>query len=349
MKNTTIVNNKRTDTTVDLLKFIFCIFIIALHTKVIDLLPGRYFFINVFVRVAVPYFFVASGYYLRKKYLNSSPNQYKDVLLSYEKRLLFPYVFFLLIALRQQWTTYMLEGCSPIDFFKHLVQDALFYPKGALWFVFALMIAALLTYPFMKMKNGVNICLAIGGLLFLFALICNNYYFLIVNTPLQTFVDNYMHIFVSARNGLFFGLVFVSLGMKCYDLHSKSKDLNKKRKICIFPLVLFFVLYVAEITILYFLRCERIDDTSLYISQILFIPVLFLSSILFPISIPAKISVLLRNLSTGMYYLHRPILWWVLFLTENKVIDFIVVLLIAFVICMISYKVKFKNKYYLLK
>ena len=94
MKNTTIVNNKRTDTTVDLLKFIFCIFIIALHTKVIDLLPERYFFINVFVRVAVPYFFVASGYYLRKKYLNSSPNQYKDVLLSYEKRLLFPYVFF---------------------------------------------------------------------------------------------------------------------------------------------------------------------------------------------------------------------------------------------------------------
>lgn len=56
MGNATIVNNKKTDTTVDLLKFIFCIFIIAIHTKVIDLLPGKYFIINVFARVAVPFF-----------------------------------------------------------------------------------------------------------------------------------------------------------------------------------------------------------------------------------------------------------------------------------------------------
>ena len=349
MGNANIVNNKKTDTTVDLLKFIFCIFIIAIHTKVIDLLPGKYFIINVFARVAVPYFFVASGYYLRKKYLNSSQNQYKDVLLSYEKRLLYPYVFFLVIALRQRWTTYMLDGYSPIRVFGHLIQDGLFYPRGALWFVFALMIAALLTYPFMKMKNGVNVCLAIGVLLFLFALICNNYYFLIVDTPLQTFVDNYMRIFVSARNGLFFGLVFVSLGMKCYDLHNKSIDNHNKKKICLFALVLFFILYVSEITILYFLRCERIDDTSLYISQLFFIPVLFLFSVLFPVNIPAKISVLLRNLSTGMYYLHSPILWWVLFVTENPAIDFFVVSLTAFAICMISYNVKFKNRYYLLK
>ena len=349
MTDNTIKNNKKTDTTVDLLKFVFCILIIALHTHAVDLLPKSYFAVNVFCRLAVPYFFAASGYYLRKKYINSAKDMYRSVLISYEKRLLYPYLFFLLIALRQHWTTYMLEGDSGELIFKRLIQDAFFYPRGALWFVLALMVAALITYPFMKIKNGVNICLAVGCLLFLFALICNNYYFAVVNTPLQSLVDKYMQVFASARNGFFVVLIFVSLGMKCFDLNNKSVSDSGKRKKWLAGSVVFFALYVGEITVLYFLHCKRIDDTSLYISQLLFVPSLFLTSVLFPVKIPVKISVLLRNLSTGMYYLHRPILWWVMFWTENAAVDFIVVSLAAFVICMISYKVKFKNKYYLLK
>lgn len=337
---------KSTDTTVDLFKFIFCIEIIALHTHVLNLLPGSYYFINIFVRLAVPYFFVASGYYLRKKYVNKNTKTYKEILFSFEKRLLYPYIFFMLIALRQCWTTYMLNGMTQKEIFKNLLKDALFYPRGALWFVLALMIAAIIIFPFMKMKNGVNVCLMIGCFFFLFALICNNYYFLVKDTPLQTLVDYYMQHFVSARNGLFVGLIFVSLGMKCYDLHSFFA--RKKGKI-IFLLVGFFFIYAAEVTVLRYLCYERIDDKSLYLSQLILIPALFLFSVLFPVNIPAKTSILMRNLSTGMFYLHRPILWWIALYFSNEIIDFIAVLIIAFTICIISYKFEFKNKYYLLR
>lgn len=333
--------NRTTDTTVDLFKFIFCIEIIALHTHVLNLLPGSYYFINIFVRLAVPYFFVASGYYLRKKYVNKNTKTYKEILFSFEKRLLYPYIFFMLIALRQCWTTYMLNGMTQKEIFKNLLKDAFFYPRGALWFVFALIIAALISYPFMKMKNGVNLCLMIGCFFFLFALICNNYYFVVLDTPLQPFVDFYMKHFVSARNGLFVGLIFVSLGMKCYDLHSIVE--SKKKFVSVF-LMFFFSIYVVEVFVLKYLRCERIDDKSLYVMQLVLIPVLFLFSILFPINISSNRSTLMRNLSTGIYYLHRPILWWVAFYFSNEIIVFIIVLIIAFTICIISYKFEFKNK-----
>ena len=323
--------------------------IIVLHTRVLELLPDKYYIQNLFVRLGVPYFFVASGYYLRKKYICSNQNQYKNVLLSYEKRLLYPFVFFLIIALRQSWTTYMLEGATRNQMIKLLAQDAFCYQKGALWFVMSLLIAALISYPFMKMKNGVNICLAIGGFLFIFALICNNYYFVVENTPLQTVVDKYMSIFISARNGLFVGLLFLSLGMKCFDIRNSSEKIRNNRKICLFAFILFFAVYVAEVAVLRYIGGKRIDDRSLYICQIFLVPALFLVSVLYPVNIPVKLSILLRNLSTGMYYLHRPILWWVLFVSDNFIVTFAVVTLTAFAVCMISYKVKFKNKYYLLK
>ena len=348
MKN--VIQQKQTDTTVDILKFVFCVFVIALHTEILNVFSTetKYYVTNILFRIPVPYFFVASGYYFKKKYSDSSIKQYKIVLFSFIKRLLFPYVVFLLIALRQSWTTNMLNGKSQQTIFKCLIKDTFFYPQGALWFVYALMCAAVITYPVLKKKNGVNICLALGFSLFLFALVCNNYYFLIESTPLQRIVDNYLHIFVSARNGLFVGVVFLSIGMKCYDISHCITRIQKKNRY-IYGVILFGSLYVLEIIILQINRFERIDDQSLYLSQLCFIPCLFLLSVLYPIKIPRKTSLLFRNLSTGMYFLHRPILWWVLFYIKNEVIIFVVVFVLAFFICIISYNVKFTNKYYLLR
>ena len=268
--------DRQTDTTVDILKFVFCIFIIALHTKLLKVVPTElgFFIEKVFFRTAVPYFFVASGYYLRKRFVCRNNSTESTILLSYIKRLLFPYSIFLFISLRQSWTTYMISGWSKTHIFKQLFKDAFVYPVGALWFVFALIIAVIIIYPFQKKRNGLNICLFAGVCLYSFALICNNYYFIVIDTPLQSIIDSYLHFFVSARNGIFIGIVYVSLGMKCFDWNSEKSCFTNKCGLFVFLFLL--ILYIAEIEFLHIHNFLFNDDGSLYFTQLLFVPILFL-------------------------------------------------------------------------
>lgn len=340
---------KKTYTSVDALKFFFCICVIALHTHIFLAVSeeAEFYISRVLFRLAVPYFFVASGYFLGRKYKSTEKALHKQVLCSYLKRLLFPYVVFSLISISQYWAEERIVGHGKWGILKRIIQGIVFYPKGALWFVWAIIISAILMFPIMKHKNGVNICLVAGVVLFMFALICNNYYFVVENTPIASFVITYLKYCISARNGLFVGVVYVALGMKCYSIIHSKTHINK----CFFIslTIVAFIIYIIEIVLLHINNAYWLDDGSLYITQLLLVPLLFLCSVLFSAKIPNTTSITLRNLSTGMYFLHRPILWFVSAYSVNVIVNFSLVTAIAFAICMISYKVKFKQKYYLLR
>ena len=243
----------------------------------------------------------------------------------------------------------MLNGLSQTEILWRIAKDVVFYPQGALWFVQACIVAAILVFPFMRLKNGVNICLAIGTVLYVFALLCNTYFFVVENSRFESVFSGFLSFCGSARNGLFVGFIFISLGMKCYDIFEKLQKGSGQGTTVLFFAAIALVVYIFEVVILHLNGCSSRDDNSLYISQLVWIPLLFLSSVLFSVRIPTGISLVLRNLSTGMYFLHRPILWWVAFFSDNELINFVLVTIIAFAICMISYKIKFKNKYYLLR
>ena len=344
--------DKNSYTSVDVAKFVFCIFIIGLHTEVFSFLPEVVadYLNKLLLFIAVPYFFVASGFFLRKKYMTVNKNQYSGVLKAYIKRLLYPFAVFSGIWLIQQWTTQMLIGkMSKWEILIYLLKRLLFNPFGALWFVQALIVAAIIIYPMMKYKHGINICLVLGFILYVFALFCNSYYFVVENTRFEVVVDYYMVWFLTARNGVFIGILFVSVGMKCYDIFEKLRKSSGGGTIVLIIFILSMALYTVEITVLRVQGKRYIDYGEWYISLLFIAPTLFLLTVLYNLNVSSRISIVLRNLSTGMYYLHRPIQWWLAFYITNNVIVFVAVTVIAFTICMISYKVKFNNKYYLLR
>lgn len=344
---------KKTYTTVDLLKFIFCLCIIALHTNLLNSLPNEvsYYISHLFFRLAVPFFFVTSGFFLRKKYSLSDPSEHKTVLLNYIKRLLFPLLFFEIITVIQSIITQNLNGSSPFSITINVIQQIIFNPYGALWFVQALIVSAILIYPILKHKNGVNICIVIGVVLYCFALICNSYFFIVEGTPLQSVVEKYIYYCITARNGVFMGIIFMSLGMKCFDIHNSILKSPAKKKLIIPFMIAAWAVYCLEIVVLHINHAKSIDESSLFISHLLLVPLLLLSSVLYSVGIPQNISVYLRNLSTGMYFLHRPILWFVVLWSDNVIVTFLIVVLVSFAICSISYKIDSKrpHKYHLLK
>ena len=63
--------------TIDLLKFVFSIFIIGIHAQIFkNTLPVAYYTITMGIfRIAVPFFFIVSGYYFYKRIQDNKPVQ----------------------------------------------------------------------------------------------------------------------------------------------------------------------------------------------------------------------------------------------------------------------------------
>lgn len=173
-------------------------------------------------------------------------------------------------------------------------------------------------------------------------MICNTYYFTISETVIAKVVDSYLNIFISARNGVFVGFIFILLGTLLAD-NKKMGQMCKKYNNVILTGVL-FAFYIVEIIIVK--GRTSADDNALYVTQLFFAPALFLLLSSIPCRISHRVSRYLRHLSAGIYFLHRAVLQVVQavlirihFPTEGFSV-FMITFLISGFICIVSYKSK---------
>ena len=153
---------KNSYTGVDFLKLLFAICIIALHTKALNIFPDiiDYMITRAIFRVAVPYFFVATGFFLGKKLLVTPKEKYFKVIWSYCLRLLKPLVVFETISLIYYGLNFLGSGKSIVSTLRILLRTIIFYPYGALWFVQACIVGVLLLYPFLR-RNKLKLAITI--------------------------------------------------------------------------------------------------------------------------------------------------------------------------------------------
>lgn len=214
----------------------------------------------------------------------------------YTLRLLFPLAIFELFNCVVKLVEFTVTG-KELDYSIYIIAKSIIgYPLGALWFMKACIIGAIILYPFMK-KQKAFIGVLIGLLLYSFALLCNNYYFIIQNTCLDSIIHQYISIFDTARNGLFVGFPLLGLGVLLHDVHKKDGGLFTLLSLCM--LIAEILLTQGELFL---------DDGSLYVSQLVFIPCLVNLLLNLQCRIPEKTFMICRNLSTGIYLLHRPMM-----------------------------------------
>ena len=324
---------------VDLAKLLFALFVVAIHTNIFQnnhrIIP--YILNYALFRLAVPFFFVCSGYFLGCK-INKIDNiiEKKAIIKKYIVRLSIMFVFWLLIGLPRQ--VYDLRDMSGSLIIRTLIKKIIFYPWGALWYILAVIVSVVIMIPFIK-KSKIKIAVILGIVLYFFALICNNYYFLVENTFIEVIVNKYMQLCISARNGIFVGLLFVSIGIWLSENINKIKP---SKAITVF-VISYFILFI-EILIVY--GKKTLDDNALFISFITLIPSLL--TILLMCSKNTKVNwntKVLRNYSTGIYLIHSPIIN-ILYLANIKLNcyeSFIIVITLSLLMLTILYKVD--NKY----
>lgn len=333
---------KKVYSSIDIAKLFFCSCIIALHTNAIQDICNEFIYwyiVRCIYRLAVPFFFVSSGFMIGLK-INKNPLKADEYVKKYIQRLFIPLIIFGSINTILEIVKMMINGVNVELIINDVRRAIIFYPYGAMWYVQASIVAICLLYVFIK-KKLINCAVIIGILLYAFALVANSYYFLTLGTVYGKIVDSYRLTFISARNGLFVGFLFVGLGIWLSN-HIKQLHSREKIKYSVICLIVSYILLIIEVSFVH--GKKVVDDCSMFISFIILIPSLVVILTYINSNISNKVSVLVRNLSTGMYFLHRAILAYIVIVcsiagyTISSLVTFIIVYGLCLFICLISYK-----------
>ena len=287
---------------VNVAKFILAVSIVAMHCA---LVPDHSWLMTLVCRLGVPYFFAASGFFLQKK---CSATDTGASVKRYIKRLLLPYSVFSAVWMIQMLIDDATVHTGASDVIVNILQHLIFFPRGALWYVWASILGVLMLYPFMK-RGKLLRALPLGIALFMVGLLANNYYFIADSSSwLKPVVDGYLRIFLVSNNAPFVGFVFLLIGMLINEHYDRIRDIISVRITTVMLLFASALLLCEDIFI------AKIDnstgDGAFYLSQLIYVPVVFYLTTRIPCPHLSKECITtVKNLSTGIYFLHVPMLW----------------------------------------
>ena len=308
---------------IDLLKVWFALGVMGIHTQAINQFSDitQYYIMKIYFRVGVPFFFVTTGYFWGKKIIDKKKEERLRLAIDYCKRLIRPVVIFGLFGLSWAVVSDSVVGGNWIYHLMLDLHNSIFYPRGAMWFLVASGIATLII-AYLYDSLGMLLFFAIIG--YCYALLCNSYYFLSLDTKLQQIIDTYMSFFVSARNGVFVGVPLLGVGVLVAKKEKLYNDKPLMAKIFVFGIAL--VLYMIEVS---FLRNKTgLDDESLYITTPFLAAMIFIVGRSIKLPYSNEKSKQLRKISKWIYYFHPVFNSYIgaaifLFTNKNGMIQFL--------------------------
>lgn len=236
-----MISEKKEFIAVDGMKFFCALLIVGLHTNMLKSVNAEavFFFNEIISRIGVPFFFLASGFFVAGKLGD------KTKLLQYIKRLIGLYLIYSIIYLPQMILVWKREGrafkeCAAIFLRKFFLVGT----YGQLWYFAGLAVAVLLLYLLVKvLKLPVVVNFTIAIALYILGVLGGAYKTWFASLPaVRNILLGYYDIFETTRNGLLFGLLFVMTGYYLGSYADKLK-VTKKYLLCT---VLFFCVLVAE-------------------------------------------------------------------------------------------------------
>lgn len=320
---------------VDVMRFVCAILVISIHTSALYSfgdIPGKVLSLGI-ARIAVPFFFIASGYFFYERF------NHEGYLKAYIIRILKYYLISSIVYTLILFTFIKSRNSNIWDLVKNLLFNGV---SPSLWFFPALIFSISVLYLFLK-KNWIKPLVVVSLVLYALGLIGDSYYGLVVGTPLEKLVEMYSAVFVYTRNGLCFGLPFLTLGVLInkYDMKNKLKHLK--------ALTLFFaVIFASEAYVLISNNISK--DNNMYISLMFLVSCIFLLSLRSKKILSDRKAKLLRDMSLWIYCLHELLQFLVYgLLPKVSSNSFLVFLMVTLVVVPLSYFiVRKKSPFYTL-
>ena len=287
-------------TGIDVLRLVAAVLIITIHTSPLVGLSetGDFILTRIVARVAVPFFFVTSGFFLISRYHYQTAK-----LCAFVKKTLLIYgaAIVLYIPVNLYNGYFKMEYLLP-NLIKDIVFDGTLYH---LWYLPASVIGGVIAWGLVK-KLDYRKAFAVAAVLYLVGLFGDSYYGVIKNVPI--FSGFYALIFQVSdytRNGIFFAPVFFIMGGFIADYSDRGENkseivcdqsVRKKSESRCFGLSM--ALMLVEGLVLHHFQVQRHD--SMYVFLLPCVYFLFLVLLQFR----GKRYVWLRDLSLVVYLIH---------------------------------------------
>ena len=365
-----VPSNRKFYPMVDVVKFVFSIFIVVLHsfqeTSFSSYTPGEAsgifytLFTDFFGRMPVAFFFIASSFFLFEKVKRKNTEKEKnEALFSYCKRMLLLYVIWFVI--NGFWVFYnhfwILRNSYPIwQIVLMLIRDILLDNGfGSSWFIMASILCSIIVFFLSKNKVGKVLCHTLSGLCFFTILLMTWYKFLcpeILQVPFGWINFLFNRFYVSFP----FGLPFFVIGKLISDYKELFFDRIQLRPLLILLAVsicaLIFEVYLVPVI---FYKKFIYVGTNTYLFTPLFAATLFVICIKITSNEDGEMSHWMRKFSSLIYFSHKQFLLIavllfskiglergsVLFLLVVILFTLILSLLLSWLILLMSNKQKF--------
>ena len=211
MKTAALTGDSGTYGGIDRFRLIAAFLIVGIHTYPLVSVSSElnFLFIHVFARIAVPFFLMATGYFLLPRYFDH-PRPDRKPLIRFLKKTGLLYAGATLLYLPiSVYAGHYADGNAWLLFVRDLLFDGTFYH---LWYLPAVMLGVLLVYALGR-KCSLHLTIGITVALYVLGLLGDSYFGLVTNLPfLHTIYETGFHVFSYTRNGLFYAPVFLTLG-----------------------------------------------------------------------------------------------------------------------------------------
>lgn len=234
------MNEKKSYAGIDRMRFIAAFLIVAIHTSPLaaQSITADFVLTRVIARVAVPFFFMTSGFFLISKYGRA------DKLKQFLKKTAVIYGTAILLYITVNiYNGYFTSDDLLPKLIKDVVFDGTFYH---LWYLPASMLGAVIAWYAVK-RLGFKKALAVTSALYLIGTLGNSWYAFVSQVPAaKGFYGLLGQISDYTRNGIFFAPVFMVLGGWIAEERLKKTDASFSFKIGLVGLAVSFALMLGE-------------------------------------------------------------------------------------------------------
>ena len=254
-----MARRKRRYGAIDIAKYVSALLVVCIHTYPFYEASQTFntYWIQTVCRLAVPFFFVASGFFFFRKITDDTLAN-EEALINYEKRLGKIYLTWTIIYLPYTIWDYAHANFRIYHIFAYLRDVLLNGSYYHLWFLPALMLATYIIY-LLYTNHSMKRALIVSLILYIFGYMINVYTPIWETMPYVSFFFGFFtKVLVTSRDGIFFGPMFVAIGL----LLSKTRRLP--HRVSMVGWLISFILLVLEVHIYDRMGILR-DLTSMYL------------------------------------------------------------------------------------
>jgi len=289
---------------IDILKFFFACCVVMIHTQLSNKIDNGFYLQEILFRLAVPFFYVTSGYLFK----NKTSMELKKILKKFG-------IIYILGSFIYMFLTYLKYDFGYTFIFDQILRILFLSADNVMWFVGSLIFSIILVFHLGKNKERIIISLIIAFILYLLGLFFTTYSFIPKNeffTELSTYLSK---VFYANRNPIFSGYLYFGIGYFIGQFLRNYK-LSTKQLLVFIPIDL--LLLILESRLIH----QNITSLIEYDFLIMHIPTIILIFLIVKNvkSLPIN-TIRIRKISMIMYYIHIAILFMYQYIINNKYLN----------------------------